>query len=161
MQRSKKNFYFRKCGWQEKIIFLIGFPEIFLFRSSTIILILKGIDVLMSKSPCILLNKNINLNKNETESKMENPTHSFREASLVMSWNALFKIYILLDIKTHHSIQFCCLFLKSSKAFSQCTLKILLFFENAGASCYSLYNRKSYISDPDRYIYFVFPNVYR
>ena len=27
--------------------------------------------------------KNINLNKNETESKMENPTHSFKETSLV------------------------------------------------------------------------------
>ena len=30
-------------------------------------------DVLKSKSPCILLNKNINFNKNETESKMEIP----------------------------------------------------------------------------------------
>ena len=43
----------------------------------------------------------------------------------------------------------------------QCTLKILLFSENVGASCYSLYNRKSCISDPDRYIYLAFPNVYR
>ena len=33
-------------------------------------------DVLKSKSPCILLNKSINFNKNETESKMENPTHT-------------------------------------------------------------------------------------
>ena len=31
----------------------------------------------------ILLNKNIYFNKNETESKMENPTHSFRETNLV------------------------------------------------------------------------------
>ena len=30
-------------------------------------------DILKSKSPCILLNKNINFNKNETESKMEIP----------------------------------------------------------------------------------------
>ena len=37
----------------------------------------------MSKSPCILLNKNINFNKNETESNMENSTHSFRETDLV------------------------------------------------------------------------------
>ena len=36
------------------------------------------------KRPCILLNKNINFNKNETESKMENPTHSFRETDLVL-----------------------------------------------------------------------------
>ena len=89
MQRSKKTLYFLEMWVTRKIYFLIGFPEIFLFRSSTIILILKGIDVLMSKSPCILLNKNVNLNKNETQSKMENPTHSFREASHVISWNAL------------------------------------------------------------------------
>ena len=39
-------------------------------------------DVLKSKSLSILLDKNINFNKNETESKMENPTHSCREANL-------------------------------------------------------------------------------
>ena len=38
-------------------------------------------DLLRSKSPCILLSQNINFNKNETESKMENPTHNFREAN--------------------------------------------------------------------------------
>ena len=38
----------------------------------------------MSKSSCILLNKNINFNKNETESKMENPTQAFREMNLVL-----------------------------------------------------------------------------
>ena len=31
-----------------------------------------------------MLNKNINFNKNETESKMENPTHSFREIPLAL-----------------------------------------------------------------------------
>ena len=31
----------------------------------------RNYDVLKSKSPCILLNKNIQFNKNETESKME------------------------------------------------------------------------------------------
>ena len=41
-------------------------------------------DALKSKSPCISLNKNINFSKNETESKMENPTHSFREKKLVL-----------------------------------------------------------------------------
>ena len=40
--------------------------------------------VLKSKSPSILLNKNINFNKSETELKMENPTHSFRETNLVL-----------------------------------------------------------------------------
>ena len=44
----------------------------------------RNYDVLKSKSPCILLNKNINFNKNEMESKMENPTHSFRETNLVL-----------------------------------------------------------------------------
>ena len=57
-------------------------------RSKTVcgfFIILKGLnDVLKSKSPCILLNKNLNFNKNETESKMENPTHSFRETNLVL-----------------------------------------------------------------------------
>ena len=41
----------------------------------------RSYDVLKSKSPCILLIKNINLN--ETELKMENPTHSFRGQTLV------------------------------------------------------------------------------
>ena len=44
----------------------------------------RNYDVLNSKSPCILLNKNINFNKNEMESKMENPTHSLRETKLVL-----------------------------------------------------------------------------
>ena len=39
----------------------------------------KDYDVLNSKSPCILLSKNVSFNKSETELKMENPTHSFRE----------------------------------------------------------------------------------
>ena len=36
-------------------------------------------DVLKSESPCSLFNKNINFNKSETESKTENPPHTFRE----------------------------------------------------------------------------------
>ena len=38
--------------------------------------------VLKSKNPCILLNKNINFNKNETESKMENLTYCLRKTNL-------------------------------------------------------------------------------
>ena len=37
-----------------------------------------------SISPCILLNKNINLNKNEAESKMENTIHIFTDTNLVL-----------------------------------------------------------------------------
>ena len=44
----------------------------------------RNYEVLKSKSPCILLNKNINLNKSEMESKMENPRQSFRETNLVL-----------------------------------------------------------------------------
>ena len=44
----------------------------------------RNYDVLRSKSPYILLNKNINFHENETESKMENPIHSFRETHLVL-----------------------------------------------------------------------------
>ena len=44
----------------------------------------RNYDALKSKRLCILLNKNINFNQNETESKMENPTHCFRETNLVL-----------------------------------------------------------------------------
>ena len=44
----------------------------------TSISILKGIMMLLkSKTPCNLLNENINFTKNGTESKMENLIHSF------------------------------------------------------------------------------------
>ena len=51
-----------------------GFSSIFLERNY---------DVLKSKCPCFLLNKTINFNKNETDSKMETSTNSFREMNLV------------------------------------------------------------------------------
>ena len=44
----------------------------------------RSYDVLKSKSPCILLNENINFNKNETESKMGIPTNGFIETNLVL-----------------------------------------------------------------------------
>ena len=43
----------------------------------------RNYEVLKSKSPFISLNKNINFNKNKTESKMGNSTHGFRETDLV------------------------------------------------------------------------------
>ena len=51
----------------------------------SIILILRGvIFFLKSKRPSILLTKNVNFNKNERESKMENPTQGFREKGFVL-----------------------------------------------------------------------------
>ena len=44
----------------------------------------KNSDVLKSKFPCILLNKNMSFNKNEMESTMENPTNKFREMNVVL-----------------------------------------------------------------------------
>ena len=44
----------------------------------------RNYDVLKSKNPRFLLNKNINFNKNEKQSKMENSIHSFREMNLVL-----------------------------------------------------------------------------
>ena len=41
----------------------------------------RNYDVLKSKIPCILLNKNINFDKDETESKMGNLTRCFRETN--------------------------------------------------------------------------------
>ena len=46
----------------------------------------RNCDVFKSKSPCILLNKNINFNKNEMELKMGNPTHHFRETNLAIQF---------------------------------------------------------------------------
>ena len=46
----------------------------------------RNYHALKSKSPWILFNKNVNFNKNETELKMENPTHSFRETNLVLEF---------------------------------------------------------------------------
>ena len=44
----------------------------------------RNYEIFKSKSSGLLLNKNINFNKNETASKMGNPTHCFREANLVL-----------------------------------------------------------------------------
>ena len=44
----------------------------------------RNYDILKSKSPFILLNKNINFDKKETELKMENPAQGFSEINLVL-----------------------------------------------------------------------------
>ena len=44
----------------------------------------RNYDILKSKSVCFLLNKNINFNKNETESKTENPTRTCSHMNRVL-----------------------------------------------------------------------------
>ena len=44
----------------------------------------RNYDVLKSKNLCFLLYKNINFNRNEMESKVENPTYTFRLMNLVL-----------------------------------------------------------------------------
>ena len=53
----------------------------------------RNYDILKSKSPwCILFNKNINFNKIETESEMENPIQTSPiKIKTVMSWSSLKK----------------------------------------------------------------------
>ena len=48
------------------------------------IILIFNYDVLKSKSPCVYLNKEIDFNKNNAESKMENCRHSFREMNLAL-----------------------------------------------------------------------------
>ena len=65
-----------------------GFSVIFYFK--------RNHDVLNSLSPCFLLNKNIKFNKNETESKMENPTQNFREITHVLQYASCASVWKLL-----------------------------------------------------------------
>ena len=51
----------------------------------------RNYDILKSKVPCFLLNKNINSNKNWTESKMENPTHTFKATNLQLIYKLRIK----------------------------------------------------------------------
>ena len=47
-----------------------------MFGFSIILILERNNDALKSKSPCIFLSKNINFNRNKTESKMEDPTQN-------------------------------------------------------------------------------------
>ena len=49
----------------------------------------RNYDVLKSKSSCILLNKNINFNKNETESKMKSLKDVVESLKDVQEWGVL------------------------------------------------------------------------
>ena len=56
----------------------------------------RNYTVLKLKSSCFLLDKNINFNKNKTGSKMENPTHSFREAVFSSCKNRELKVKLMI-----------------------------------------------------------------
>ena len=65
----------------------------------------RNYDVSKSESPsgpCILLNKNVNFSKSETESKIENTTHSFRETNLVLQ--LIFKLFQHLCFVTMYTV---------------------------------------------------------
>ena len=73
-------------------------------------------DVLKSKIPRFLLNKNMNFSKSETESIMENDTHTFRETNLelqhisktVVSWSSRKKAeYVFCTILFSPKESFC------------------------------------------------------
>ena len=70
----------------------------------------RNYDVLKSKSPRILLNKNINFNKNETEWKMENPTHSFREMNLVVCERKKKTFFVPFILSEGNSFNICVLY---------------------------------------------------
>ena len=65
----------------------------YLLRKTDVLETLIFYDVLKSKRQYFLLKEKVNFHKNETESKMENPTHVFREASLVLQliWDSQIK----------------------------------------------------------------------
>ena len=71
---SLKTFHWNKKSkvWEQKYVWLFYYFD---FE--------RNYDVLKRKSPCILLNKNANIGKNEAESKLENLTHVFINPNLV------------------------------------------------------------------------------
>ena len=56
----------------------------------------RNYDVLKARNRCILLNKNINFNKNETESKIENPHKTSERRALSFSSNKNLKLKVKL-----------------------------------------------------------------
>ena len=94
-------------------------------REFSIILVLKKkFDVLKSKSSCFLLNKNLNFNKNETELKMENPTHTLERRTLRFSSYENRKLKVKLWwVRAHKQSAFFVTFILSEgKVFNVCVL---------------------------------------
>ena len=62
-------------------------------------------------SPCILLNKNIDFNKNKKKSKMENLTHIFREKNFVLQlikeWQIKSKTVVSWNLRKREKCIFC------------------------------------------------------
>ena len=108
----------------------------------------KNYDVLKSKTPCILLNKNINFNKNEMESKMKNPTHSFKRRTLCFSSYKNGKLKVKLWwvwASERKKRAFFVPFILSEEIFfnicvlSQCIMYYWLHFQNTYAFTYFLH----------------------
>ena len=92
----------------------------------------KNCDGFKSNSPCILLNKNINFNKNEKESKIENLTHSFRETNLVLQliWASQIKSKIMIScsLRKKNKCIICTIYFVRKKFFNICVLSQCILY---------------------------------
>ena len=71
------------------------------------------------------LKKNINLNKKKTESKMENPTHSFREMSILHELTQESQIKVKLSLQKLKENIFCNVFFRRRKfLFNICVISM-------------------------------------
>ena len=82
LQLTQISMNFRTFCWILKVRVLGAKLCVFLYYFN----LKRNYDGLKSKSPCILLNKKIKFNKTETESKVKNLTHKFRETNLALQF---------------------------------------------------------------------------
>ena len=92
----------------------------------------RNYDLLRSKSPFIVLNKNINFYKNKTESKMGNPTHSFRKTQVVVPLieesQIKSKIVTSWSLRKKKEGTFCTAYFVRWKVFNICVLSQCLVY---------------------------------
>ena len=101
----------------------------------------------------MLLNKNINFNKNETELKMENPTRNYLILSNYLTLHIVlnvieytFRKYLLLHIKKHYFIHFFLLVFKIVESL-QCILKSYLNSQEVAIKISTILNEGEFPRD--------------